>query len=618
MTRQHTSVETAQTVYQSGTSLRPSEPQPMPVIEGYEIDGVLGQGGMGIVYGATQIALGRRVAIKMVLSAQLLADDRERFAAEAEAVAQLQHPNIVQIYEIGSVQGRPFLTLEYVPGGNLEQRFGGKPLAWREAAQLTATLARAVGVAHRHGIVHRDLKPANVLLSADGTPKITDFGIAKRLNAASHTQTGKIMGTPCYMSPEQALGGKQVGPSTDIYALGAILYDLLTGRPPFEGETTFDTMMKALHNEPLSPRALSPGLPRDLEVISLKCLEKSPERRYATALDLAEDLERLLRHEPVHARPISRFERAWRWARRNPATATSLSMSVLALLGLLASGAWFTRQLQKELQATELAHKQATEARNVLRRRLIRSTAEGIDADLRQLAGVPRVLADALEQRSDWTPPQLEAWLRAELAREPHIFGMAIAFEPHAFRSDIPDFALYVYRSPGGVIAKQLLPPEYTPIYRAWPWYRDALNGVAWSEPYVDEGGGDIPMVTFSTPFKRKGHAAGVVTADLSLEYFSALERAMRTSQLGGNAYAYVVTAQGTVLRHPKSKRSFPEPGSRVAPPSEPTLARVWARILGGETGVEHGFDPTTGTRGALLFSPVASTGWSCVGVVPD
>ena len=618
MRRQHTSVETAQTVYQSGASTRPPEPPPMPIIEGYELDGVLGQGGMGIVYGATQTALGRRVAIKMVLSAHLPADERERFAAEAEAVAQLQHPNIVQIYEIGAVQGRPFLTLEYVGGGSLDQRFGGKPLAWREAAQLTATLARAVGVAHRQGIVHRDLKPANVLLTSDGTPKITDFGIAKRLNVASQTQTGKIMGTPCYMSPEQAVGGKQVGPSTDIYALGAILYDLLTGRPPFEGETTLDTMLQTVHKEPLSPRALQPGLPRDLEVICLKCLEKVPERRYAAALELAEDLERLLRNEPVLARPISRAERSLRWARRNPAAALSLSVAALALLVLIGSGIWFTRQLQDELQATARAHAQATAARNDLRSRLIRSTAEGIDADLRQVAGVPRVLATALEQRSDWSEAQLEAWLRAELAREPHIFGMAIAFEPHAFRAGLPDFALYVYRSPNGIVAKQLLPPEYTPIYREWPWYRDALRGVSWSEPYVDKGGGDIPMVTFSTPFKREGRPAGVVTADLSLEYFSALERAMRTSQLGGSAYAYVITAQGTVLRHPKAKRCFPEPGAHVPPPADPALSRIWARILGGETGVEHGYDPTTGNRGALLFAPVQSTGWSCVGVVPD
>ncbi|HKU41210.1 MAG TPA: protein kinase [Polyangiales bacterium] len=617
MTTRHSTVEIAQTI--ARTSDRPTEPARLPVISGYEIDAVLGQGGMGVVYRGVQKALGRRVAIKMLPGPHLPGEDRERFATEAEAVARLQHPNIVQIYEIGEVEGRPFFTLEYVDGGSLEQRVGGKPLPWREAAQLLATLARAVQAAHRHGIVHRDLKPANVLLTADGTPKIADFGIAKRLDAAAnHTQTGKILGTPCYMSPEQALGGKQVGPSTDIYALGAILYDTLTGRPPFEGENTLDTMLQTVHRDPVSPRTLEPDLPRDLEVICLKCLEKSPARRYESALALADDLERLLRHEPVLARPISLPERSWRWARRNPAAATFLSVSALALLGLIGSGAWFTRQLQRELLATDQARKEATAARNDLRVRLIRSTADAIDADLRTLAGVPRVLAVALEQRRDWNEALLESWLRAELAREPNLFGMAIAFEPQAFREGLENFALYVYRGPNGIVAKQLLPPDYEPVYREWPWYRDALHGERWSEPYVDKGGGDIPMVTFSTPVLRDGAPVGIVTADLSLQYFNALERAMRSSQLGGSAYAYVITARGAVLRHPDPQRCFPAPESLIAPPVEPEAARVWTRILNGEAGVQHGRDPTTGKTGELLFAPVESSGWSCVGVVPE
>ncbi|HKP58115.1 MAG TPA: protein kinase [Polyangiales bacterium] len=619
MATRHSTVETARTLMRSEPSSRGSDPGPPPVIDGYEIESLLGQGGMGVVYSGIQTALGRRVAIKMVLSDQAPLEDRERFAIEAEAVARLQHPNIVQIYEIGAVLGRPFFTLEYVDGGTLEQHAGGKPMPWREAVQLVATLARAVHVAHRQGIVHRDLKPGNVLLAQDGTPKITDFGIAKRMGAAKQTQTGKILGTPSYMSPEQALGGKQVGPATDIYALGAILYDLLTGRPPFEGDSTLDTMVQTIQKEPVSPRALQPKLPRDLEVVTLRCLEKSPDRRYDTALALADDLERMLRNEPVHARPISFAERSWRWARRNPAAASFLSVSALALMALIATGAWFTSALQRELLATEQARQEATDARNDLRIRLIRSTAENIDADLRQLASVPRVVADALQERSDWTEAQLEHWLRAQLERQPHIFGMAIAFEPRTFRDDVEDFSLYVYRGANGIIAKQLLPPAYTPIYREWPWYRDARGGASsWSEPYVDTGGGGIPMATFSTPFMRDGKWAGVVTADLSLDYFVALDRSLRNSRTHRGAYAFVTTASGTLLSHPDPSLRFPATNSIGRLSGDIAGPGVAARIRNGETGHAHGRDVASGKPTSLIFAPIASTGWSCVGVAND
>ena len=619
MAIRHSTVETASTLASTPPSDRVTEPDAPPVIEGYEIESLLGRGGMGVVYRARQTALGRRVAIKMVLSEQAPLEERERFAIEAEAVARLQHPNIVQIYEIGAVGGRPFFTLEYIDGGTLEQHSGGKPMPWREAVRLLEMLARAVHVAHRQGIVHRDLKPSNVLLTKDGTPKITDFGIAKRMDAAKQTQTGKILGTPSYMSPEQAMGGKQVGPSTDIYALGAILYDMLTGRPPFEGESTLETMVQTVQSEPVSPRALQPKLPRDLEVVTLRCLEKSPDRRYVTALDLADDLERLLRNEPVHARPISLPERSWRWARRNPAAATFLSVSALALLALITAGAWFTRALQRELRATEQARQEATDARNDLRIRLIRSTAENIDADLRQLESVPRVLADALQERSDWTEAQLEHWLRAQLERQRHIFGMAIAFEPNTFRPEVQDFALYVYRTANGIATKQLLPPAYTPIYRKWAWYSDVADGSSsWSEPYVDTGGGGIPMTTFSTPFMRNGKWAGVVTADLSLEYFAALDRSVRSSRTSKNSYTFVTTARGTLLSHPDPSLRFPAPGSIGRLTGNVAGPGMAARIRSGETGHARGLDVANGNPAELLFAPIVSTGWSCVGVVHD
>lgn len=615
MRRRTSTIESAKTVDSLPRTREAPGDDAIPMVSGYEIDCELGRGGMGVVYKAVQVNLGRTVALKMILAGHAQGEERSRFMREAEDVARFQHPNIVQIYEVGEAEGRPYFSLEYVEGGNLEDKLGRKPLAWRPAAELLAVLARAIHAAHARGIVHRDLKPANILLSSDQTPKITDFGIAKRLDADKQTQTGKILGTPCYMAPEQALGrSDQVGPATDIYALGAILYDALTGRPPFEADNTLDTLMQAVTREPIPPKVLQPGIPRDLEVICLKCLEKKPERRYASAMELAEDLERLLRGEPIHARPISTREVLQRWARRHPAWTTLVGVSLLALLGLAATGAWFTRQLQKELRATEAARQQVTRAHDELKMRLVRRVADSIDSDLRQLAGVPRVIATALQDRTDWTEQQLGNWLRAQLHAEPHIFGMAIAFEPQQFRAGVEDFCVYAFRGKQGPEVKQLLPPEYTPIYREWAWYHGAAAAGTWSAPYVDEGGGEIPMVTFSVPFQRGGKKAGVVTADLSLEYFRALERSMRQSDFGGDSYTFVLTGEGTIVSHPQARFRFPAPNADAPRHSG---SEVWSRILSGAQGAAAGVDLATGKPAGLLFAPVRSTGWACVAVVP-
>src|SRR6188768_2051917 len=365
MGRRPSTIENAKTVASLPLRAGAVSDDVIPTVEGYTIDKELGRGGMGVVYKAVQVKLGRTVALKMILAAHAQGEERDRFASEAEAVARFQHPNIVQIFEVGEAEGRPYLSLEYVEGGSLEDKLDGKPLAWKPAAELLAVLAHTMHAAHLRGIVHRDLKPANILLNKDGTPKVTDFGIAKRLDAIKQTQTGKILGTPSYMAPEQALGrSDHVGPASDIYALGAILYDALTGRPPFEADNTLDTLMQAVVRDPIPPRVLQPNVPRDLDIICLKCLEKKPEKRYASAKDLAEDLERLLKNEPIHARPISTWERGERWAKRHPAWATLLGVSVLALIGLAATGAWFTHELQQELRATEAARQDATRARN--------------------------------------------------------------------------------------------------------------------------------------------------------------------------------------------------------------------------------------------------------------
>jgi eukaryotic-like serine/threonine-protein kinase len=304
---------------------------------GYEILGELGRGGMGIVYKARQVQLDRLVALKMILAGGLAGSaERDRFRTEAEAIARLQHPNIVQVYEVGEHDGKPFFSLEFCSGGSLQQKLNGAPLPPLEAAQLVQTLAHAVQAAHERSVIHRDLKPANVLLASDGTPKITDFGLAKKLDDVGQTASGAVMGTPSYMAPEQAAGRvKDVGPAADVYALGAILYELLTGRPPFRGETPMDTLVQVLGWEPAPPRRLQPKVPRDLEVVCLKCLEKEPARRYPSALALAEELRRFLAHEPIQARPLSAPARLWRWCRRKPALAAATGLAAAALAAVV-------------------------------------------------------------------------------------------------------------------------------------------------------------------------------------------------------------------------------------------------------------------------------------------
>jgi WD40 repeat protein len=320
---------------------------------GYEILGELGRGGMGIVYRARHLGLNRVVALKMILSGGHAGpDDLARFLAEAEAVAHLQHPNIVQIFESGRHQGLPYFTLEYVPAGSLADKVREAPLPPAEAARLVEQLARGMAYAHERGVVHRDLKPENVLLAEDGMPKITDFGLAKRVaGGAGLTQTGAVLGTPSYMAPEQAAGkSTQIGPAADIYALGAVLYRLVTGRPPFQAATALDTVLQVAVEEPVPARQLQPACPRDLETICHKCLQKEPQRRYSTALALAEDLRRFRAGEPVQARPVSRLARALRWARRRPTAAALLGVSALSLVLLAAGGILFTSYLADKNQ----------------------------------------------------------------------------------------------------------------------------------------------------------------------------------------------------------------------------------------------------------------------------
>ena len=338
----------------------------VPVVSGFEILGILGKGGMSVVYLARQVGLNRLVALK-VIRGRIYADPEiaARFRDEAEAAARFLHPNIIQVYEIGEFEGQGYLVLEYAPGGSLQQKLAGTPQSPRDAARTIEHLARALHYAHQHGIIHRDLKPANVVLTEDGLPKVTDFGLAKLMEReAGLTRTGDIMGTPSYMAPEQARGTPaDVTAATDIYSLGAILYEMLTGRPPFKGATPLSTLGQLAGQEVLPPGRLQRHLPREIETICLKCLEKDPRKRYASALDLADDLRRFLENRPILARRISRAEWLWRWCRREPVKAALASGLVLAVLAGFLGVASQMRRAEEKARAAAASRDQAEQAK---------------------------------------------------------------------------------------------------------------------------------------------------------------------------------------------------------------------------------------------------------------
>ncbi len=368
-----------------------------PSVPGYEIVGELGRGGMGVVYKARQAKIGRVVALKMVLAgAHASQEELARFLIEAQAVGHLQHPNIVQIHEVGEHEGLPYFSLEYVDGGNLRQKMGGKPQPVRDAAEMVELLALAMGSAHDHGVIHRDLKPANVLLTSDGLPKITDFGLAKRLEGDSNqTKSGTLMGTPHYMAPEQARGHvSEIGPLVDVYALGVILYEMLTGRTPFVGASIMDTLNQVQTLEPVPPSQLQPKVPVDLETICLKCLQKERHKRYASAEALAQDLHRYLKGEPIEARPVGQLERLWRWCRRNPKVA-SLTAAVFALLATVAvTSSVLLVKIAQEKAETEKERKAAEDARDLAQRNeYAAKAAEKLALDNAQMAAEQSRLA---------------------------------------------------------------------------------------------------------------------------------------------------------------------------------------------------------------------------------
>ncbi|MFO0847328.1 MAG: serine/threonine-protein kinase [Gemmataceae bacterium] len=416
--------------------LAPGDPSPA----GYEVVRRLGRGAMGDVYLARQLSLKRQVALKLIRADRLARTPavRDRFRAEAETVARLSHPHIVQIFEVGEDAGRPFLALEYLGGGSLDARLSKAPLAPDAAAKLVADVAAGVQHAHDRGIVHRDLKPGNVLLAADGTPKVGDFGLARVVgdlagdpaagdSGPGLTQVGSVLGTPSYMAPEQAAGDThRIGPRTDVYALGGLLFECLTGRPPFKAPTPAETLELVLQLDPPSPRQFQPTVPRDLETVCLKCLRKDPDRRYQSARELADDLGRFLRREPVTARPFGRPERLVKWARRRPGPAVLAGLLAVAAVGLVVGAVVYERQLRSARDAAQKESEEATRQKG----RAEANARRAADAVHRFLT---RVGDERLKQ-----VPEMEG-VRAELLRDALEFYQGLLAD-----ADAPDPAVRV------------------------------------------------------------------------------------------------------------------------------------------------------------------------------
>jgi len=581
----HTDEPTASLRSEASTTADPertvgTEPAAAPVAAlppGYEYLGELGRGGMGVVYRARHVKLDRVCAVKMILAGGHAGPrERRRFEAEARAVARLQHPGIVQVFEVGEHDGVPFMALEYCPGGSLDRRLRDRPPTAREAAALVRDLAEAVQAAHAAGVIHRDLKPANVLLGDDARPKVTDFGLAKRLDEDGQTQTGAVVGTPAYMPPEQARGDKDLGPAVDVYALGATLYAALTGRPPFRGATVAETVHQVLTRDAVPVRALNPAVPKDLETIAHKCLQKDPAKRYASAAALADDLARFLDGRPVLARPVGAVERGWRWCRRNPAVASLTAAVALVLLAGIAVAAYFAlrAEAKAELHRREVivANRERRRAEGLLYAAELREALEYWDKG--QLFEAEEVFHACQADLRGWEHDYVHTlWYRCQRTVLQRRAGLGVgAFSPdgQTFATTGPDYSIKLWDLRTGHQAGALLKGHTRPF-----------GCIA----YSPDG---RRLVTATSATTKPGSSKPVGPAEIKVWDVAAGEAIL------------TLAAHADVIRC----AAFSPDGGRVVSASQDKTVRVWDVATGTEV---LALTKLAGSALAATFSPDGS-----------
>jgi eukaryotic-like serine/threonine-protein kinase len=522
---------------------RAAEPLP-PLFGDYQFLEEIARGGMGVVYKARQVSLNRIVAVKMVLAGRLAKQsDLQRFRAEAEAAAQLQHPNIIAIHEVGEHEGQPFFSMDYVEGQSLAELAHNQPLPARPAAAYLKTIAEAVEHAHSKGVLHRDLKPSNILIDHNDQPRITDFGLAKRLTDfqlsapdPQLTLTGQVLGSPNFMPPEQATGDKRsVGPASDVYSLGAILYQLLTGRPPFLAETLTQTLRLVAETEPISPRLLNPSVPRDLETACVKCLEKEPAKRYASAQELADELGRFLSDEPIQARPVTQAEKVWRWCRRNRALASSAGAAVVLLLAIAVGSPIALFRIHGEHRLAK------ANAREKERQRLRAEESASKAREAANLEALERARAEKLAEEN-----------------RVNLYAARITLVEEAFRQGNAARALQLLDS--------LSPQPGQTDLRSFDWY------YLWQMGHGDRLGFPHGGRVLCTAFSPDGRLLATGGDEKTIRFWDVTNGSQRATLTGH-------TARVTAL-------AFAPDGQRLASAGADATVRIWETVTGRELQV--------------------------------